>query len=1141
MQKFVKQQNIIVKSDDKVAQDTKSPRNGRRVKACGDLNSCSACKLVAYETCPILDESAEFIKKTQMKLENHDLSKFPMFTNIESILHSFTIFDDSDYNTDYHGIASNLLLAKDNATGFSNEAMWAVPSRDSRVLLPHDEHIRNVMLSLGGITSITKRNSFGPTLCMRAIISSFKGIFSSENFDVEMLNITPGYFPIPFPVHKYVEVTFGGKQSKSKKVLCTLPVMVKDKKCVGCGYEVILNVSTQCRCANSIRARAVTNTGKRDSSIEAFMAYGFYQSLNVIIRPEVKQPVNNYPVKPTELPIDFNQFGGGSFLFDEAVASKKEEKQIDIVKDNSLDLPYIANIETDKIINSEKEVVITVEDIRKTRAALDFEKNSSNIAKDKIAKSQEIKMVSHCCEGIHNKVCATSKDCPLKDDLDLEIEPVPGSFINVGLDFLKGLVDKARKNLVGITDNWIWGNFTELAFSLLDKSLDYAKKNPRVIGFVAALVVILINHKGLMDNAICYYLDKPNYNRQSRKLEKVHSVFPLEGILGMLGGQSMSTLLVSLILQNAWSAIVKNKKFEKEGGEEYSDNLFDILNFTAISVTSFTSLCSALLICINARAYSSCGEKAVRFYNGLDKSEREKFTQALRATNLDAAIEKHSTSIADDRKKTELIKAKKQRVRKPKQFKKPKVTSKPGKAPAEKKISAELHSEKKGKLPVKPCPYKVCHFHKKGTCKYFHAKVDADHLKHASSSDSRSAAAKNRRNQRQNQKNRQQIQEKTSSAISKASYHAKGGKGNTNKGKKMPSAKVRYNYSDDDLQEDWVEELARKKAEQEDEWESQFKIDPSKTRWADVDEDYDLDKFAEKYRDEEYQSSKPFSAYSSIKGAMSRLKSQKCTPGRLQEYVRLEAMLSDSLAIKKKQKQQQRRPKSKGLGVVTNKLPNKPKYKRKQDYIFPEFHGTTVKSEYQFPVLENGYPVDFHSKIPFRGLGQNIVHAKSDKCIIGYGVLVSKSFFLVPGHYAPLNNITYLAGGMTSGNSVQCSLVCSLGEKLGFIDHLVLYKLDKEVPYQSMKLGVANVHSTGLIMSNSFCQVSAVELLEREGRLQYTGDSVRGDCGQIVYDADTGNVIGIHVAINKTASRVCLGIPFTAELLREMKELNLFL
>jgi hypothetical protein len=390
------------------------------------------------------------------------------------------------------------------------------------------------------------------------------------------------------------------------------------------------------------------------------------------------------------------------------------------------------------------------------------------------------------------------------------------------------------------------------------------------------------------------------------------------------------------------------------------------------------------------------------------------------------------------------------------------------------------------------------------------------------------------------------IQEETSSALSKATYHAKGGKGNTNKGKKMPSQKVRYNYSDEDLQEEWLEEYIRKKAEQEEEWENSFKVDPTRVKWGDVEEDYDLDKFAEKYRDEgyDYNSKKPYNgALNEIKVAMSRLQAQKPTPARVQEHSRLKAMLSDSLAIRKKQKQQQRRPKSKGLGVVTDKLPNKqkPKYKRKQDYIFPEFHGTTVKSEYQFPVLENGYPVDFHSKIPFRGLGQNIVHAKSDKNIIGYGVLVSKSFFLVPGHYEPLNNVTYLAGGMPSGNSVQCSLVCSLGEKLGFIDHLVLYKLDKEVPYQPMNLGVANVHSTGLIMSNSFCQVSAVEYLEREGRLQYTGDSVRGDCGQIVYDADTGNVIGIHVAINKTASRVCLGIPFTAELLREMKELNLFL
>jgi hypothetical protein len=247
----------------------------------------------------------------------------------------------------------------------------------------------------------------------------------------------------------------------------------------------------------------------------------------------------------------------------------------------------------------------------------------------------------------------------------------------------------------------------------------------------------------------------------------------------------MSTLLVSLILQNAWSAIVKNKKFEKEGGEEMSDNLFDILNFTALSVTSFTSLCSALLICINARAYSCCGEKAVRFYNGLDKSEREKFTQALRATNLDAAIEKHSTSIADDRK-VEQIKAKKKRVRRPKQFKKPKVTSKPGKAPAEKKVSAELHSEiKKGKIPVRPCKYgDGCHHHKKGKCYFFHAKINADHLKH-----SRSEAGKARQRDHRHKKERQQVQEKTSSALSKATYHAKGGKGNTNKGKKMPSQK----------------------------------------------------------------------------------------------------------------------------------------------------------------------------------------------------------------------------------------------------------------------------------------------------------------------------------------------------------------
>jgi len=1023
-------------------------------------SSCPSCNFEGTKrefTCLTIGEDLKFCDRVSLKMAALTINSPPVYNGIEKHISSF--MTAGGIVSDYHSLASNLISCGDsltNVTGFSNKATWAVAARNTCVYIKYNKSIANIFKSLGGSMKTPPSCHFAPTLIMRPKLK-LVDLFSTKERTVDdsEIYVMPGYFPISrmFGAHKRLQISYSGK------LVADLPILANHEKCLGC-----LCLIAKCICPTSVAVQEIETAGSRYSDNEAFYCYGLYDSLltqGAKLKSEEKKEVVEEII---------------------IVANQDMVPEQNMVLDEKQQKPRVS---LGSGCQEAYEVVPLIKEALSSKTEIHFSDNKETI---------DLKIKN-----------AVIRNFPTAE-VPIEGPIIDNSILSITIDHIKGFVNTCLDLGSSISSNPLLTGFMDIMKDFLSRAFEYAKKNPRVIGYLSALALILVNHKRLYDNAICYYLDQTNNEKQ-----QVSSVFPLDGILGIIGGQSLTTLMVSLVIQNAWGLITRNKKEAKEDSDDVSDDIFSILSFTAMSLTSFTSLCAALLICINVRAYSvaSSTGKAKRFYNGLDKSEREKFTQALRATSLDAAIEKHSTSIMDDRAlKLKVTKPKRKRAPRQKKvidpeavkdnavvskktkatFKKPRVTSKPGQAPPEKNVSSRV-AVKPGILKPKPCPHgDRCRYRDLNTCKFFHKLVE----KHS---------------------NR-----------------------NVKKRVANSKSKPKFNYEENDMTEDWREEALRERAERNEiasQWEETLEERGGKL-WAEIaeeNEEFYTPKNLPKW-DDEYHSKK-----AKLVSLVSKIKRNPVTTQRLKkvkeyqnsiaslnrDYEKRLATLSDLVVEKKPQQKKKSVPKKQG------------------EFYFPKFHGMAPKTE-SFTVYENGFPIDFHSKVPLASYGANIVHCKMGSDIIGYGMLVSNSYLLAPGHYPKFSSIRVLGQSRShKRRDTPCTFVRTFGESLGLVDHLVLYQLADVVPYLKVKFNVANTHSTGVMLANSFIQVSAIELLEKEGRLQYTGDSIRGDCGQAIVDTDSGSIIGIHVAINRTASRVCIGIPFTAQLMREFADSQLFL
>jgi len=102
------------------------------------------------------------------------------------------------------------------------------------------------------------------------------------------------------------------------------------------------------------------------------------------------------------------------------------------------------------------------------------------------------------------------------------------------------------------------------------------------------------------------------------------------------------------------------------------------------------------------------------------------------------------------------------------------------------------------------------------------------------------------------------------------------------------------------------------------------------------------------------------------------------------------------------------------------------------------------------------------------------------------------------------------------------------------LDAIDIYNLEMSVPTSNVPLACAPSQFAALLLAPGFSQVCAVSNVE--GMLQYRAESVKGDCGQVLVEAETGNVVGMHVAKERCADKLGLGLPFTPEVLRLLED-----
>lgn len=197
----------------------------------------------------------------------------------------------------------------------------------------------------------------------------------------------------------------------------------------------------------------------------------------------------------------------------------------------------------------------------------------------------------------------------------------------------------------------------------------------------------------------------------------------------------------------------------------------------------------------------------------------------------------------------------------------------------------------------------------------------------------------------------------------------------------------------------------------------------------------------------------------------------------------------------------------------------------------------------KYAIVDNGYraepqkihhevmrEVEMHSKISDVAIRKNLVQMMSDDQDLAWGYLLSNTTVMCPHHYERVTGLRYKSGAqwksveLTHLKNIPCNR----------LDSIDVYKLSTAIPSSNVPLGIAPSSFAGILMAPSFLQIGGINVVE--GLLQYRAESVKGDCGQVMIDGETGNIVGMHVAKQRCADKMGLGIPFTPELLSALED-----
>jgi hypothetical protein len=176
--------------------------------------------------------------------------------------------------------------------------------------------------------------------------------------------------------------------------------------------------------------------------------------------------------------------------------------------------------------------------------------------------------------------------------------------------------------------------------------------------------------------------------------------------------------------------------------------------------------------------------------------------------------------------------------------------------------------------------------------------------------------------------------------------------------------------------------------------------------------------------------------------------------------------------------------------------------------------------------------IEFHAKVSDQAIRKNLVKMMAGNNDIAWGYVLSADTVICPHHYTGVTGIRYKFGA--GWRDMQCSLITTLRESN--LDGIDVYALQFKgiVPFSSVPLGIPPNSFPGILLAPGFLQVGGINTVD--GMLQYRAESVRGDCGQVMVDGETGNVVGLHVAKDKCSDKVGLGVPFTPTILGKLKD-----
>jgi hypothetical protein len=181
--------------------------------------------------------------------------------------------------------------------------------------------------------------------------------------------------------------------------------------------------------------------------------------------------------------------------------------------------------------------------------------------------------------------------------------------------------------------------------------------------------------------------------------------------------------------------------------------------------------------------------------------------------------------------------------------------------------------------------------------------------------------------------------------------------------------------------------------------------------------------------------------------------------------------------------------------------------------------------------------IEKHSKIPVPSISRNIVKLGDHEFDYAYGYVIAPNIVMAPSHFVNITHVHRKESNSIGVVKIPCEQVFEYTES-GFIEGVKLFKVDKALPHNNIRLSIPQSEFPGVIIAPSFSQVSSIKYLIDKGLLSYIADSQLGDCGQPVIDAEANSIVGLHIGVSTTmkVARVAYAVAFTPKLLSAVQQ-----